>query len=678
MEFQPAIPPGTPAPPEAFYTGLDLAARAPAQRPYVIANFVSSADGKATADGRSAPLGSPGDRAAFHLLRTQVDAVLAGNRTMFIENYGPLAKEPRLSDIRVGEGRAPQPLGVAISRSGTIPFDIPLFADGDSRVAVYGPPALEVPETAAQVIVHELGSGETALSEVLSSLRAEHGVAPCSARVARACSARCSSRPRRRAVPHLRTQVGRRRRGVDHHRRSRWMSSGTCTWSALSSRTARCFSAMPVTVADGEAAPRAATLRCVGIVVHPSRDIDGPLDRLRDWAEAHGVTVVQVPVPARTGASPSPATPATAISSSPSAATGRCSRPSVPRSPCAGRSSVSPAAASACSPRSPALTVPEALDRFYRGDWTPRALPALTVTRPDGPDLTAFNDACVVRNGIGQVRVTSMVDGVLFTRLAGDGCIVSTPLGSTAYALAAGGPLMAPGTDAYLLMPLASHGGWRQPLVVPAAAELALEISAGIGGARLEIDGQVLGTDPTCCASPSARTSPRSSASRGRSRSSPRCAGAASSPTAPGSSPTPRATRVARDRPPARTAAAGVDDGNVIHVGGGQVPGLPSPEPRPNVDGGTATPTVRLALTAPANAHRGALLDPRRKTGATVSQPCLAHPSDGITPKSAQTTDQGLERADDDPTTGNPAICTRAEPNQSPTANCVTGGYQGG
>jgi hypothetical protein len=70
MEFQPLIPPGPPAPPEAFYTGLGLSDRAPAERPYVVANFISSADGKATADGRTASLGSPGDRSAFHLLRT--------------------------------------------------------------------------------------------------------------------------------------------------------------------------------------------------------------------------------------------------------------------------------------------------------------------------------------------------------------------------------------------------------------------------------------------------------------------------------------------------------------------------------------------------------------------------------------------------------------------------------
>jgi hypothetical protein len=120
---------GPPAPAEAFYTGLDFSDRAPAGRPYVIANFISSVDGKATADGRTAQLGSPGDRAAFHLLRTEVDAVLAGNRTMFIENYGPLAKEPRLSELRARGGREPQPLGVVISRSGTIPFEIPLFSD---------------------------------------------------------------------------------------------------------------------------------------------------------------------------------------------------------------------------------------------------------------------------------------------------------------------------------------------------------------------------------------------------------------------------------------------------------------------------------------------------------------------------------------------------------------------
>ena len=251
-----------------------------------------------------------------------------------------------------------------------------------------------------------------------------------------------------------------------------------------------------MTVADREAAPRTATLRCVGVVVHPSRNIDGPLERLRGWADTHGVRVVQVPVAGqnRRVAEPGDAGNCDLIVSIGGDGTmlAAIRAAEAVRLPVLGVSCGSLGVLTAVA----GATVPEALDRFYGGDWTPRVLPALTVARPGGPDLTAFNDACVVRNGIGQVRVTSTVDGVLFTRLAGDGCIVSTPLGSTAYALAAGGPLMAPGTDAYLLMPLASHGGWRQPLVIPAAAELALEISVGIGGARLEIDGQVLDTDP--------------------------------------------------------------------------------------------------------------------------------------------------------------------------------------
>jgi len=177
MEFQPAIPPGPPAPPEAFYTRLGLSDRAPADRPYVVANFISSADGKAAADGRTAALGGPGDRAAFHLLRTEVDAVLAGNRTMFIENYGPLAKNPQLSALRVNAGRTPQPLGVVVSRSGTIPFDIPLFADPESHIAVYGPAGLDVPDTAAKVTLYELpDDDEEALRHVMGSLRADHAV----------------------------------------------------------------------------------------------------------------------------------------------------------------------------------------------------------------------------------------------------------------------------------------------------------------------------------------------------------------------------------------------------------------------------------------------------------------------------------------------------------------------
>ena len=176
MLFHAALPPGPAGTPETFYTGMRLGDAAPEDRPYVVCNFVSSADGKATARGRTSLLGGQGDRTMFHLLRTQVDAVLAGTGTLRVERYGTLAREPRFVDIRVSEGRAPQPLGVVVSRSGHVPFDIPLFASPESRVAIYAPPGFAVPACAAEVTVHEWPTVDGELAGVLRSLRHKHGV----------------------------------------------------------------------------------------------------------------------------------------------------------------------------------------------------------------------------------------------------------------------------------------------------------------------------------------------------------------------------------------------------------------------------------------------------------------------------------------------------------------------
>jgi riboflavin biosynthesis pyrimidine reductase len=176
MLFQPAIPPGPPAPPENLFTGLDLAGYAGASRPYVGCNFVASADGKATAAGRTARLGGEADRVAFHLLRTQVDAVIAGTGTLRVERYGALVRQPALAEIRLAEGRPAQPLAVIVSRSGDVPFEIPLFSDAGSRVALYAPSHTVVPSCAADVTVHELPAGGGDLTGVLRSLREDHQV----------------------------------------------------------------------------------------------------------------------------------------------------------------------------------------------------------------------------------------------------------------------------------------------------------------------------------------------------------------------------------------------------------------------------------------------------------------------------------------------------------------------
>ena len=71
----------------------------------------------------------------------------------------------------------------------------------------------------------------------------------------------------------------------------------------------------------------------------------------------------------------------------------------------------------------------------------------------------------LVRAGAGQVMVEVEVDGERFIRLAGDGVVAATPLGSTAYTLAAGGPMLAPGAAGMVVTPLSPHGGVCPPLV---------------------------------------------------------------------------------------------------------------------------------------------------------------------------------------------------------------------
>jgi hypothetical protein len=142
----------------------------------------------------------------------------------------------------------------------------------------------------------------------------------------------------------------------------------------------------------------------------------------------------------------------------------------------------------------PAAEFGDALERVYAGEWTPKRLPVLAIQPGAGPGEWALNDFVAVRHGPGQLVADVHVDDELYVRLAGDGLIVATALGSSGYSMAAGGPLLMGSPAAFVFTPLAMHGGNAPPLVVPATSTLSVELHPGFAGFEIEIDGH----EPRC------------------------------------------------------------------------------------------------------------------------------------------------------------------------------------
>ena len=176
MELQRIYPDRAPLTPDQAITGLDLAGLAAPDRPYVVLNMVATADGKATIAGRTGPIGNAADRALFHHLRTQVDAVMVGAGTIRTERYGRLVRDPALREKRRREGLAPDPLAVLVSGSLNLPADLPLLSDPDSTVLVLTSSDRELEGCAARIDYLRAPDGELELGPMLRRLREEHGI----------------------------------------------------------------------------------------------------------------------------------------------------------------------------------------------------------------------------------------------------------------------------------------------------------------------------------------------------------------------------------------------------------------------------------------------------------------------------------------------------------------------
>jgi riboflavin biosynthesis pyrimidine reductase len=156
--------------------GLGLGARAPADRPYTVANFVASADGRATIDGRSRGLGDAGDKQIFRALRGVADGLLVGTGTLAAERYGRLVRDPAARRARERRGLAPEPVACVVTRHGELPSDIPLFAEPEARILIFSGAPVDLTGARAEVKVVRADPSELTMTNVLHQLRVTHGV----------------------------------------------------------------------------------------------------------------------------------------------------------------------------------------------------------------------------------------------------------------------------------------------------------------------------------------------------------------------------------------------------------------------------------------------------------------------------------------------------------------------
>jgi NAD+ kinase len=117
---------------------------------------------------------------------------------------------------------------------------------------------------------------------------------------------------------------------------------------------------------------------------------------------------------------------------------------------------------------------------------------AVTVASPAGvlASRSAVNDAVLTQRALARLLdLEASLDGAAIATYKADGLIVSTPTGSTAYTLAAGGPILTPDVQALALTPICPHTLTHRPLVLPPDARLRIKNVSG-GPVNLTVDGQ--------------------------------------------------------------------------------------------------------------------------------------------------------------------------------------------
>jgi len=132
-----------------------------------------------------------------------------------------------------------------------------------------------------------------------------------------------------------------------------------------------------------------------------------------------------------------------------------------------------------------------ALDSFLTGDRSVVSPRWLLEARTAGAVSYCLNDVVVTKGALARmIEFTILIDGRDVATLKADGLIVSTPTGSTAYSLSAGGPILHPQVPAIVLTPICPHTLSFRPLAVPSTSSIGVRLLTGGEEVHLTLDGQ--------------------------------------------------------------------------------------------------------------------------------------------------------------------------------------------
>lgn len=137
----------------------------------------------------------------------------------------------------------------------------------------------------------------------------------------------------------------------------------------------------------------------------------------------------------------------------------------------------------------------KAIDRVLAGEYsiTRRCMLRATLHRGEMEVISrvVLNDAVINKGALARIlRLEAYTKHGMMTSYRADGLIISTPTGSTAYNMAAGGPVLYPTMDALIMTPICPHTFANRPVVLPDSEELLIELIEANGEVYLTLDGQ--------------------------------------------------------------------------------------------------------------------------------------------------------------------------------------------